>query len=217
MKRSDTGVLIAFEGIDGAGKTTQVGLLVDFLQSRGKRVLRSKEPTDGRWGRKIRQSASVGRMSLAEELKAFIEDRKEHVAGIILPALSRGEIVVLDRYFYSTIAYQGSRGADIDALTTEMLSIAPEPDAALLLDVPPKVGLARIEKGRGETPNAFETLETLEKVRSVFLRIAKTAKNVHVIDGTPAPSLVHEAVKLIVLNVLGTRDQGPMNAGPWNA
>jgi dTMP kinase len=66
--------------------------------------VRSKEPTDGPWGQKIRQSAQTGRMSVEDELHAFTEDRKEHVRDLILPALTAGKAVVLDRYFYSTIA-----------------------------------------------------------------------------------------------------------------
>ena len=108
MQRHDSGTLIAMEGIDGAGKTTQVDLLVEFLRSAGVRVVRSKEPTDGPWGKKIRHSAANGRMTLEQEIEAFVDDRKEHVQNVIAPALNDGQTVVLDRYFYSTIAYQGS-------------------------------------------------------------------------------------------------------------
>src|SRR5262249_15628614 len=162
MRRSDSGLLIAVEGIDGAGKTTQVEFLTEFFTSAGVSVVRSKEPTDGVWGQKIRQSAANGRMALEEELQAFVEDRKEHVREKIGPALSRGATVILDRYFYSTIAYQGSRGGDIDAITDRVLKSAPEPDIVLLLDVPPEVGLSRIAQGRGDTPNAFETVNNLK-------------------------------------------------------
>ena len=109
MERTDRGLLIAFDGIDGASKTTQVALLADFLASKGE-TIRSKEPTDGKWGQIIRNAAANGRLPLEEELRVLIEDRKEHVRDLILPALSKGKAVILDRYFYSTIAYQGSRG-----------------------------------------------------------------------------------------------------------
>ena len=75
------------EGIDGAGKTTQVALLAASLRELGKDVVTSKEPTNGPWGRKIRQSAISGRMNLEDELKAFVEDRKEHLRDLIEPRL----------------------------------------------------------------------------------------------------------------------------------
>lgn len=156
MNRDDPGLLIVFEGIDGSGKTTQSALLCGFLEACGEAVVKSKEPTDGPWGRAIRQSATSGRLSPSEELRHFMEDRKEHVRDLILPALQDGKVVVLDRYFYSTIAYQGARGYQIEHLTAQMLEIAPVPDVVFLLDVPPEVGLSRIAEGRGETPNMFE-------------------------------------------------------------
>src|SRR5207253_402183 len=104
-----TGILIAIEGIDGAGKTTQVARLCKALEAVGETVVRSKEPTNGPHGRRVRESAQNGRLDPHEELATFLDDRREHVATVIGPALGRGEIVILDRYFYSTIAYQGPR------------------------------------------------------------------------------------------------------------
>src|SRR4051794_15210691 len=120
------GTLIAVEGIDGAGKTTQVERLAKFLAERKMPVVHSKEPTDSVWGQKIRQSASQGRLTLEEEVEAFARDRGEHVAQVIGPALARGDIVLLDRYFYSNIAYQGSRGADPVAIAAAARRSAPE-------------------------------------------------------------------------------------------
>src|SRR4051794_11632799 len=144
MKRSDQGCLIAVEGIDGAGKTTQVEMLARFFSAVGESVLKSKEPTDGVWGQKIRLSAAKGRMSLDEELNAFVEDRKEHLRDTIRPALAAGKTVILDRYFYSTIAYQGARSGDTATLATKVAEGVPEADAVVLLDVTPELGLARI-------------------------------------------------------------------------
>src|SRR4051794_4247303 len=103
------GILIAVEGIDGAGKTTQVTRLCAALADVGETVVRSKEPTNGPHGRRLRESAQTGRMNADEELQTFIADRREHVETVIRPALERGETVILDRYFYSTVAYQGVR------------------------------------------------------------------------------------------------------------
>jgi len=203
--QTDPGILIAVEGIDGAGKTTQVGHLYDFFQAVGEPVLRSKEPTDGVWGQKIRRSAAEGRMSLQDELSAFVEDRKEHVRDVIQPALLAGKTIILDRYFYSTVAYQGSRGGDVDALLAWMLETAPEPDVVLLLDVAPEVSLARITEERG-TPNAFETIANLKAVRSVFLRLAEQRANMRVLDASANPRIVRrEILKLLVDGVLSKR------------
>lgn len=194
MERTDAGMLIAFEGIDGAGKTTQVGLLADFLRSVGETVLQSKEPTDGPSGRIIRESAATGRLPVERELALFVEDRKHHVREKIAPALARGDTVLLDRYFYSTVAYQGARGRNTSTLLAEMLTIAPKPDVVVLLDVPPETGLARIKIGRRETPNAFEKSSSLRPVRNIFLRIAKEESNVLCIDATPQIESVQSAI-----------------------
>src|SRR5262249_28957347 len=113
--------------------------------------------------------------------------------------------VILDRYFYSTIAYQGSHGGDVSALDADMHRIAPEPDLVLLLDVPPEVGLARIEDGRGETPNAFETVTSLRDARYVFRGLATRHANIVVIDGTQDIQSVHHHILWALIN-------GPLKA-----
>lgn len=198
MTRHDTGILIAVEGIDGAGKTTQVRLLADALSEAGHVVVCSKEPTDGPWGQRIRQSAANGRMGLGDEIRAFVEDRKQHVRELILPSLSEGKTVILDRYFYSTIAYQGARGGNIEQLTREMLAIAPCPDVVILLDVSPEIGLRRISQGRGEVPNEFEKLENLRDVREVFLTLAQNHDNIVKIDATQGIDAVRRQVLDVV-------------------
>ena len=208
MKRTDPGVFIAFEGIDGAGKTTQVGLLADFLTSIGETPVRSKEPTEGHWGRLVRASAASGRMSLADELNALTEDRKEHVRKLVQPALERGGMVILDRYFYSTIAYQGSRGGDDTAIAEQMFRVFPTPDVVFLIDVPPVVGLSRIEEGRGDTPNEFEEHGNLQLAREVFLKLAATHPEVIKVDGTQAIDAVHRVVLRTLLD-------GVLKSKPW--
>jgi dTMP kinase len=194
MPTSFAGILIVVEGIDGAGKTTQVQLLYDQLTECGESVVRSKEPTDGTWGRKIRASASTGRMSLADELHAFIEDRKEHVANLILPSLNDGKIVILDRYYLSTVAYQGARGANVADLLTRMHEIAPKPDIVFLIDLDPQLALERIRESRGDIPNDFERLEPLREIRKIFLQLAAEDKTIHTIDGSDSIMHVREKV-----------------------
>lgn len=200
MERTDKSTLIAVEGIDGAGKTTQVARLVEFFQACELPVIPSREPTHGPWGRKIQKSASNERMSLEEELHAFAEDRKEHIAKVIQPALSRGETVILDRYFYSTIAYQGSRSNDPDAIAKQMFDLALLPDVVILLDVPAEVGVSRIKNGRDEKPNAFEKMNTLRAARDVFVGLAKKHGNIILIDGTQGVESVRQSILNRLLN-----------------
>jgi dTMP kinase len=166
------GFLIAIEGIDGAGKTTQAQHIQSTLQARKLAVVRTKEPTTGKWGQILRDSAVTGRLSLQEEVEHFIRDRREHVETVIKPALADGAIVVVDRYYFSSMAYQGANGIDPNEIMALNEQFAPEPDLLVLLDIDPKNGLERI-KTRGDRANHFEKTGTLEKAREIFLAIQK--------------------------------------------
>ncbi len=162
------GRLIAFEGIDGSGKSTQIELLAETLRKEGFEVLLTREPTDSSYGRRIRELYSHREaVSHEEELELFIADRRQHVAEVISPALESGKIVLTDRYFLSTAAYQGANGLDPDEILRRN-NFAPSPDLALILEVPPSLSVARIRQGRGETPNDFEQEDYLTKVAAVF-------------------------------------------------
>lgn len=167
-----SGFLIAIEGIDGAGKTTQAHFIQDELMSRGFQVMRTKEPTTGQWGQVLRDSALTGRLSIEEEVEAFIKDRREHVTEKIMLALLNGMVVIVDRYYFSTAAYQGARGVDPQELLRRNEEFAPEPDLLILLDVDPKVGLKRI-RTRGDRANLFEQNNTLRRAREIFLQHQK--------------------------------------------
>jgi dTMP kinase len=198
----NSGILIAIEGIDGAGKTTLAEAIAAHLRGLGKSVVTSKEPTNGAWGQKIRQSAATGRMSLKDELHAFIEDRKEHVHYVIEPALAAGKVVILDRYFYSTIAYQGSRGGDVAAITELVFANAIQPKLVILLDVPAEIGLARVGI-RGDRPNAFERVESLTAARAVFQDLAERYPNVQLIDARSNTATVQKAAIELISKTLG--------------
>lgn len=162
------GVLIVFEGTDGTGKSTQLSLLSDYLQNNSYPVVTTREPTEGPFGQKIRSLyQNRGDCTPREELDLFLADRKEHVDQLIEPALSSGKIVLCDRYYLSTIAYQGAIGFDIDELI-DLNSFAPVPDLALLFHAPLDTSQERITEGRGETLNDFEKIENLEKVATIF-------------------------------------------------
>ena len=167
---SSRGILVAIEGIDGAGKTTQASILESWLTASNLTVVRTKEPTEGPWGRRLRDSASLGRLTLEEELSAFIEDRRQHVREVIEPALAAGAVVIVDRYYFSNAAYQGSRGMDPNTILSQNESFAPQPDLLVLLDVDPATGIRRIAN-RGDVVNLFEREEDLAKCATIFSSI----------------------------------------------
>ena len=122
------GWLIVFEGIDGTGKSTQCKEMEVYLNKIGTPVARFREPTDGIWGQKIRKILTVGRgdVTREEELSWFIEDRREDVKNNIVPALSLNKVVLLDRYYYSTAAYQGALGLAPESILRENEIFAPK-------------------------------------------------------------------------------------------
>lgn len=166
------GFLVVIEGIDGAGKTTAIQRICEFCDEHGLPYIASKEPTDGPWGRKLRESAQTGRLSLDEELELFVRDRREHVEQRIRPALEEGRVVVLDRYYFSTAAYQGARGADPEKILAQNEQFAPQPDLLILLDVDPERSLERV-RTRGDIPNEFERESALREIRKIFLSISR--------------------------------------------
>jgi dTMP kinase len=181
------GLLVAVEGIDGAGKSTILRALTAYCEQRGIAYIASREPTNGPAGRALRESAAHGRLSLDEELELFCRDRAEHVAQVIRPALDAGQIVLLDRYYLSTAAYQGARGADPAAIIARNEEFAPRPDLVLLLDVDPGSGLGRVRR-RGDVPDAFEREDALREVRRIFLSL--DWPQIVRIDAGQAPELV---------------------------
>jgi len=164
----ESGMLVAFEGIDGTGKSTQLQSLADFLTDQGFPVITTYEPTDSRYGRRIR-ALYQDRSSCTpeEELSLFLEDRRLHVHELIKPELAAGKIILTDRYYYSTAAYQGAAGMDTDEIFARN-SFAPVPDLVLLLTMDPEISIARIREGRGEELNDFEQLGQLRKVADHF-------------------------------------------------
>lgn len=164
------GLFIAIEGIDGTGKSTQAKRLGEWLASQGREVVLSREPTAGPWGTKVRESAATGRLSPEDELLYFLNDRRQHVEELIAPSLAAGKVVILDRYYFSTMAYQGARGFDPAEIRSKNETFAPVPDLLLIMDLDVDVALARIGS-RGDTANEFEKRENLERCREIFLSL----------------------------------------------
>ncbi len=193
------GYLIAIEGIDGAGKTTISNFLRDELLKMGIPAIVLKEPTDGKYGKMIKEAKE--RFSPEKELELFILDRMEDVEKNILPALNRGITVVMDRYYYSSAAYQGARGLDPEEILQRNESIAPVPDLTIILDVEPEVALKRIENRKSLT--VFEDADYLKKVREIFLSIKRP--EIRVVDASRSLDEVKDEVLFHVLNLLSSR------------
>lgn len=167
------GKLIVFEGTDGTGKSTQLQLLGDYLQNKGYSVLTTREPTEGRYGQQIRSLyMDRNRYRREEELELFLADRREHVEKLLVPALEQGKVILCDRYFLSTVAYQGARGFDPEHILG-LNHFAPDPDVALLFHVPLDTCLDRITSGRGDKLNDFEQRENLARVDAIFSSIKR--------------------------------------------
>nr|MDO8085615.1 dTMP kinase [Candidatus Sigynarchaeum springense] len=183
--------LIVFEGIDGTGKSTQATLLEQRINDKSPgTALRIAEPTKSPHGMKIRAAMMNAKERLAfdEELDLFIRDRKDNVEHNIMPALAAGKAVILDRYYFSTAAYQGTRGK---MSWQEIIDIneqfAPKPSILLVFFLPVDEALKRIDKdardSKRESRSYMEKKDTLEKVQDAFRRIHETKKyNSHAIN-----------------------------------
>ena len=187
------GLLIAFEGIDGTGKSTQISLLAGYLENKGFDVVQTREPTDGPFGKKIRSLFEKRhQLTAEEELDLFMDDRRQHVRELIMPALEAGKVVLTDRYYFSTVAYQGAAGHDPEAILAENESFAPEPDLVLLLTLTPAEGINRIMNMRGENLNDFEKEDVLARVAVVFETLEKDY--IARVDASLSPVDVHHQV-----------------------
>jgi dTMP kinase len=193
-------LFLVIEGIDGTGKSTQAQRLAGWLRERGREVVTSREPTDGPWGKKLRESAATGRLSPEDELEYFLRDRRQQGEEVIAPALEAGTVVSLDRYYFSTMAYQGARGFDPAEIRRRNEEFAPVPDLLLVLDLEVDAALERIG-ARGDTANEFEKRDSLQKCREVFLSLSDEPF-VRVISTKGTPDEVEVAIREAVGGVL---------------
>jgi len=205
--------LISFEGGDGSGKTTQLKLLDNYLASRGKLCLSTREPggtTLGEMIRKILLEAGKVEIASPTELFLYLADRAQHVHEIIRPALASGRLVLCDRFTDSTLAYQGyGRGVDLDMLRrlNQVASHGITPDVTFLLDCPVEVGLSRTAqrnmnlKSGGSREDRFEQerADFHERVRRGFLELARAEpQRIYVLDASRPTEEVHHEIKKIV-------------------
>ena len=198
------GLFIAIEGIDGAGKSTQIRKLCEWFENQGLETVALREPTDGPYGQQIREVAKKQRhlFKPEDELELFIQDRIEDCEKNIQPALDRKAMVFIDRYFYSNIAYQGALGLDPQMIRGKNEAIAILPDLVFVLDIPVQSGLHRIQTYRKDKPDDFENVHYLEKVRALFL--AMQDPQMIQIDATRKAEEVFEDIRNHILGLIKT-------------
>ena len=195
-------LFIVFDGMDGCGKSTQMSMLHDYLFKKDKRIriLSTREPTYGKYGKKIREMLAEHKdpYSDAENLlEMYVKDREDHVNNLIKPFLKKDydnvSIVLCDRYYYSTIAYQHTQGIELNriiALNKDML----KPDIAIILDLHPETALKRIAKERAE--EKFEKLEFMKELRKAFHAMKDLLPdNMVYIDTSGSVEETHEKIK----------------------
>jgi len=196
-----TGWFIVFEGVDGSGKSTQIDLLSMKLRDQGIDHVLEREPSDGSIGRFIRHYAEAGDRYLSPESEAmlFTADRFEH-SKRISQMLDQGTTVICDRYYHSTLAYQGAAGVDITWLH-DLQKFALKPDLALLLDVDPERSLMRVS---GRTLTVFENRSYLMRVRDIYLGFAN-AGEMRLVDTARPVDEVEAEVQRLVEGLMGLK------------
>ena len=201
------GRFIVFEGIDGCGKSTQAKSLVAHLKKLKKKVISIREPGGTPLGEKIRDlllHSKKTSISAQAELFLYMASRAQLVEEVIRPALAAGKIVVCDRYYYSTAAYQGAAGK---TGVKEVLHLAekiarfPKPDRVILLDLPAEAALARLTgpKDRMEQKGS----DYMERARKAFLKIAREkGRQFSVLRGSDSPEILENEI-LAILRISG--------------
>ncbi|MCF7859142.1 MAG: dTMP kinase [Candidatus Cloacimonetes bacterium] len=182
------GLFITFEGIEGCGKSTQAEMLAEYLQQEGKEVFLTREPGGPLISEKIRHillSKSNSAMLPETELLLYSASRSQHTGEWILPLLETGNIVISDRYYDSTRAYQGvARQIDSDMIEIlcRFAAFDLEPDITFLIDLPAQQGLSRIKAEDADRLES-EAMDFHERVRQGFLELAAKEKRIIIIDG----------------------------------
>ena len=196
------GKFVSFEGIEGCGKTTQIALLSEYLKKRHIPFTVTREPGGTAVGegiRKILLNSETIHLTAASELLLFYASRSQNILEKIKPALDRNEMVICDRYYHASMAYQGyGRGIPLDFIQklTDLVCQPYRPDVTFLLDIEPEVGLARARARnhvRTENEGRFEAedLEFYNKVRDGYLELASEDERIQIIYADRPIEAVH--------------------------
>ena len=198
------GLFITFEGIDGCGKTTQINLLKDYFEKKGKKVLLTREPGAKGLGTKLREILLNydGEVSSKCESFLFLADRAQHIDTIIKPAVDRGEIVLCDRHTDSTVAYQGyGRGVDLEQIymLNDIATGGMKPDLTFVFDIDLETSASRVGKEKDRMESAG--IEFFKRVTEGYLAIAKQEPDrVKLLNGTDTVDSIHDKIVELVEN-----------------
>jgi len=209
-------MFITLEGIEGSGKTTQIGRLVEFLEDRGSECVTTRQPGGTLIGENIRSILLDPANSALEpmtELLLYMADRSQHIFELIRPCLKAGKTVVCDRYFDATVVYQGfARGLNLELIRQlhQILFDDLKPDVTLLLDLAPQVGLQRAwqqlntgQRSEHESRFEAETVAFHEKVRAGYLELARLEPGrFRIVDAAQSQDQVFSAISKIVSSFL---------------
>lgn len=198
---AERGRLITVEGVEGAGKSTHIGFITNYIRAAGVEVVSTREPGGTQLGEAIRNVVLGDNdepVSPEAETLLMFAARAQHIEQVIEPALARGDWVICDRFTDATYAYQGGgRGMPLSriAILEEWVQGALRPDLTLMLDLDPTVGLERIGKRGKEDRFDEENLEFFEQVRNVYLRrAAQEMSRYAVIDAEPSVEKVRKSI-----------------------
>ena len=203
------GRFVSFEGIEGCGKTTQITLLSEYLKKHSIAHMITREPGGTAVGegiRKVLLNSETIRLTAASELLLFYASRSQNIQEKIKPALERNEIVICDRYYHASMAYQGyGRGIPLDFIRklTDLVCDPYRPDLTFLLDIEPEVGLARARArnhGRIENEGRFEAedLEFYNRVREGYLELASEDERIQLLYAGRPIETVHRHVRTLL-------------------
>jgi dTMP kinase len=187
------GVFICIEGLDGCGKTTQAKLLVKKLKKHHDASY-TAEPSSGNIGKFIKKNClhAEKRGSVLVEALLFAADRVDHVQNEVLPALNKGRIVVSDRYIYSSYAYQGAAGMELEWIE-KLNEHALRPDLAIFIDVKPETVVQRLKRKK----SVMEDLETQKKVREVYLKYVEKNQLVRLDGNQPKRAVAKDLFRIV--------------------
>ena len=198
------GKFITLEGIDGAGKSTHVSGIADFLRGKGKDVVVTREPGGTALGEKLRAVLLSQAMNIDTETLLMFAARREHIAEVIAPGLAQGYWVISDRFTDATYAYQGAGGGmakDRIAALERWVQDGLKPDLTLVFDVPVELALARLSRERGDRFES-ESRGYFERVRAGYLeRAAADPSRLRVVDGRRPVEEVKKVVEDIVSTI----------------
>lgn len=197
--------LIVIEGLDGAGTTTQVKRLVEHVRAKGGKAHATREPSDGPVGRLIREMLTGGHAIPGQALSQstfgllFAADRLDHLQREVEPKLAAGELVVSDRWYHSSLAYQGT-GAERDWIAM-LNGRARRPDLTIFLEVRPEVAAHR-RAAAGRVQELFEDLRMQEEVaagyKATIAELSSQGERIETIDGEASPDAVFAAILALV-------------------